>query len=359
MSIDNVLSIPATVETDHARVASGAGLNRQVDSDPFAAVELGDGAISAIASRLRRAARSNIPILFQGETGTGKEVFARTVHKASTRRDHAFVAVNCASIPESLIESVLFGHCPGAFTGASSRGAAGLVRQADRGTLFLDEIGDMPLTLQSSLLRVLAEGEIAPLGADKPVKVNIRVLCATHRNLNSLVCQGSFREDLLFRLRGLAVTLPPLRMRSDLRALIGSLMRHEALHAGHPFVLHEEAVAMLLSLPWPGNIRQLKQVLGTAISMSEGHHITARDVEDGLNGIGTDSSCDASARSQGAPPHSGGARNEDSAREELLCLLRRHRWNISGAAHETNAARSTIYRRMSRLQIVAPHLRDL
>ena len=361
MSTNNVLSISAVAAaaTDQTRAASGPSANLRVDSDPFASVELGDSVISVIASRLRRAARSDIPILFQGETGTGKEVFARTVHEASTRHEQAFVAVNCASIPESLIESLLFGHRPGAFTGASSREAVGLVRQADRGTLFLDEIGDMRLTLQSSLLRVLAEGEVTPLGADKPVKINIRVLCATHRDLNSLVREGKFREDLLFRLRGLAVTLPPLRRRSDVRALIASLMRQEALRAGHLFVLDEDAVALLLSLPWPGNIRELKQVLGAAISMSDDHHITTRDVEDSLHGIGSDSNCDASHGHEARCLANGGARNENSEREELLRLLRGHRWNISRVAHETNVARTTIYHRMSRLQIVPPHLRDL
>ena len=344
MSIDQVLSVPAMAAST---------------PDPFAAVELGDPTIDAITARLRRAARSNIPILFHGETGTGKEVFARTVHQASLRRDQPFVAVNCASIPENLIESVLFGHCAGAFTGATSRGATGLVRQADRGTLFLDEIGDMPLSLQSSLLRVLAEGEVTPLGAQKAVQVNIRVLCATHRDLASRVRQGLFREDLLFRLRGLTVTLPPLRARTDMRAVIYTLVRREAMLAGHPIAIGDDAMALLVSLPWPGNIRELKQVLCAAISMSEGECLSAADVRDSLHGIGSDTHPEPSVPpATSTTPHDV-PHHADGEREELLRLLRRHRWNISRAAHETNSARTTIYRRMSKLQIVPPHLRDL
>ncbi|CAG1019582.1 Acetoin catabolism regulatory protein [Burkholderiaceae bacterium] len=371
MSIENALARPVAAPAPENDRAHHPGRNWPLETDPFSAVELGDPTIETITARLRRAARSNIPILFNGETGTGKEVFARTVHEASLRRDQPFVAVNCASIPESLIESVLFGHCGGAFTGASSRGSPGLVRQADKGTLFLDEIGDMPLNLQSSLLRVLAEGEITPLGAQKAVRIDIRVLCATHRDLIALVRQGRFREDLLFRLRGLAVTLPPLRLRSDMRALIAKLVRRESLQAGHPISIGEDAVSLLLSLDWPGNIRELKQVLGAAISMSDDHRVTARDIEDSLHGIGTGigagtcghapANAHTPAPQMPAPPmhHGGVPPGEDNEREELLRLLRRHRWNISRAAHETNAARTTIYRRMSRLQIVPPHLRDL
>lgn len=191
------------------------------------------------------------------------------------------------------------------------------------------------------------------------------MLCATHRDLKSAVHQGTFREDLLFRLRGLAVTLPPLRMRSDIRAIIASLLRCEALRAGHPFFIDEEAVSMLLSLPWPGNIRELKQALGAAASMSENHHITVRDVQDSLHGIGTDAGCAASVEPQVRLRNTNDAadahfeRGELLEREELLSVLRRHRWNISRAAHETNAARTTIYRRMSRLNIVPPNLRGL
>ncbi len=166
-----------------------------------------------LADSLRLAVRvkdRNLPVLIQGETGSGKEVFARQLHQASQRRDRPFVALNCAAIPESLIESELFGYVAGAFTGASAKGMQGLLQQADGGTLFLDEIGDMPLALQTRLLRVLAEGEVAPLGASRRKAVDIQVICATHRDLETLVAAGEFREDLYFRLGGARFQLPPV-----------------------------------------------------------------------------------------------------------------------------------------------------
>lgn len=364
--MSSAYSIPVLeAEGQCQRHADGERVPPARSLDPFTAVDLGDKTISAIVSRLRRAAPSNVPILLQGETGTGKEVFAHTVHLASKRNQRPFVAVNCASLPESLIESVLFGYCPGAFTGANSRGATGLVRQADKGTLFLDEIGDMPLCLQSRLLRVLAEGEITPLGSHTATRVDIRVLCATHRDLPALVRLGQFREDLLFRLRGLSVTLPPLRLRSDARTLIVHLLGLEAARTGHAVSIDEEAIALLLSLPWPGNIRELKQVLSTAISMCDGAVISASDIQESLHGIGACPSPSATPAPAGDSRESPALANDHSTcppsseRDELLQLLRRHHWNISRAAQEAKSARTTIYRKMSRLQIVPPHLRDL
>lgn len=217
-----------------------------------------------IQEHLRLAARvkdRNLPVLVQGETGVGKEVFARQLHEHSARRDGPFVAVNCAAIPESLIESELFGYSPGAFTGASSKGMSGLLLQADGGTLFLDEIGDMPLALQTRLLRVLAEGEVAPLGAAKTRVVNIQVICASHRDLAALVSAGRFREDLYFRLGCARFCLPPLRERTDKLALINRLLEQEAHSSGVSLGIGQAALQLLLGYAWPGNVRQLRHVL--------------------------------------------------------------------------------------------------
>jgi transcriptional regulator of acetoin/glycerol metabolism len=325
--------------------------------DPFAALDLGDDAVATVVSRLGRAAQSNLPILLHGETGTGKELFARAVHAASPRRRAPFVAVNCASIPENLIESELFGYRPGAFTGASARGAKGLIQQADGGTLFLDEIGDMPLAMQSRLLRVLAEKEVTPVGSDTPVKTDFRVISATHRDLRSRAARGEFREDLMFRLHGLAVTLPALRTRSDIDELARRLLDAEQPAIGRKLTLSPCAKLLIRRLPWPGNIRQLKQVLTTAAWLGDASTIRATDIEAAL-----ETGCsDAALPSAQADPDGGSGAEGWRAGDErsvLLLSLKRNRWNVSLTAREFNTARTTIYRRMLRWGIVQPHLLD-
>ena len=252
----------------HVRLAPRASarrLEREVPDD--AALD------PRIAESLRLAVRvkdRNLPVLIQGETGAGKEVFARQLHQASARRDKPFVALNCAAIPESLIESELFGYVGGAFTGAAAKGMRGLLQQADGGTLFLDEIGDMPLGLQTRLLRVLAEGEVAPLGAARRQAVDIQVICATHRDLAALVAAGGFREDLYFRLGGARFELPPLRERSDRLALIRRILDEETAHCGVRIELGEAALECLLGYRWPGNVRQLRHVLRYACALCGG-----------------------------------------------------------------------------------------
>ena len=186
---------------------------------PLAALSGGDPALDDQIRRAARLVNAPISLLVTGETGSGKEVFAKALHHSSERRNGPFVAVNCAAIPESLIESELFGHLPGSFSGAGPKGKRGLIQEADGGTLFLDEIGDMPLSLQARLLRVLAEHELLPIGATRPVKVNLRVIAATHAPLDALVREHRFREDLYYRLNGAHLRLPPLRERQDLASL--------------------------------------------------------------------------------------------------------------------------------------------
>lgn len=226
----------------------------------------GDPQMEALLGKVQRVLNRDIPILILGETGTGKELLARAIHQESQRRRQPFVAVNCASIPESLIEAELFGYEEGAFTGARRKGAVGKILQADGGTLFLDEIGDMPLALQAHLLRVLQERHVVPLGSTKSVPVDVSIICATHRDVRAMIQAKAFREDLYYRLNGLAVRLPALRERSDLQALVRRLLTDEPGCA--LMRVSNEAMALFQGYGWPGNVRQLRNVLRTAAVMA-------------------------------------------------------------------------------------------
>ncbi|SDI15267.1 sigma-54-dependent Fis family transcriptional regulator [Pseudomonas panipatensis] len=309
------------------------------------ALAAGDGAEldPRIAENLRLAVRvkdRQLPLLIHGETGAGKEVFARQVHEASARRDKPFVALNCAAIPESLIESELFGYVAGAFTGASGKGMRGLLQQADGGTLFLDEIGDMPLALQTRLLRVLAEGEVAPLGAARRQAVDIQVICASHRDLAALVAAGAFREDLYFRLSGARFELPPLRERSDKLALIRRLLDEEATRCGLRLGLGGAALECLLGYRWPGNVRQLRHVLRYACAICGGDSIHLDDLPPDVRG-----ETPALAESDHA---------DCPERQSLLDALVRHRWKPGPAAQALGISRATLYRRVNQHGIEMP-----
>jgi transcriptional regulator of acetoin/glycerol metabolism len=309
---------------------------RRVKASATRLASVGPGELDPrLEESLRLAVRvkdRNLPVLIQGETGSGKEVFARQLHQASQRRDKPFVAVNCAAIPESLIESELFGYVAGAFTGASSKGMQGLLAQADGGTLFLDEIGDMPLSLQTRLLRVLAEGEVAPLGASRRQVVDIQVICASHRDLDARVAAGEFREDLYFRLNGACFRLPPLRERTDRLALINRILNEEAALCAAPVQLGSAALECLLGYRWPGNVRQLRQVLRYACAVCEADVIQLGDLPEQLRA--DDQTC---------------VENECSAspeRQALIDALVRHRWKPTAAAKALGISRATLYRRV-------------
>jgi transcriptional regulator with PAS, ATPase and Fis domain len=199
----------------------------------------------------KRLLNRKLNILIHGETGTGKEVIAKALHRSSVRANKPFVAVNCGAIPESLIESELFGYTAGAFTGGRTKGMKGLILQSDGGTLFLDEIGDMPLHLQTRLLRVLSEKEVLPLGADKPVPVDLTVIAASHRDLRNLIGAGSFREDLYYRLCGATLHLPALRDRADKRYLIEKVLAEESELLGMDAQLSLDAMHAMLCFAWP------------------------------------------------------------------------------------------------------------
>jgi len=242
-------------------------------------LDTGDAQIAATLQKVRRVINRDIPLLVMGETGTGKELLARAVHQDSNRARQPFVAVNCASIPESLIEAELFGYEEGAFTGARRKGAVGRIVQAHGGTLFLDEIGDMPLSLQARLLRVLQERNVTPLGSLKSIPVDIAVIGATHRNLREMIAAGTFREDLYYRLNGLVVRLPALRERTDLDVVARRILLAECPQDTPEIA--PSVLALFKAYAWPGNLRQLANVLRTAAVMGAGEsHICEQHLSD-------------------------------------------------------------------------------
>ena len=234
-----------------------------------------------VKRQARRAALTNSPVLLLGETGTGKELLAHAIHAASGRRHGPFISLNIAAVPDTLLEAEFFGVAPGAYTGADRKGRDGKFKLADGGTLFLDEIGDMPLALQAKLLRALQEGEIEPLGSNKLVPFDARVIAATSRDLTKLMYAGLFREDLFYRLNVLPIRVPPLRERqSDIAALVEVLGEDMALRSGaQPPELDAGALAILSAQLWRGNIRELRNVLEQAMMRSDSHRITALQLQ--------------------------------------------------------------------------------
>ncbi|MEY3447162.1 MAG: Acetoin catabolism regulatory protein [Pseudomonadota bacterium] len=301
---------------------------------PLAALSGGDPAMDLQIKRAAMLVNSPISLLITGETGSGKEYFAKAIHASGVRSQRPFVAVNCAAIPEALIESELFGHLPGSFSGATSRGKRGLVQEADGGTLFLDEIGDMPLALQARLLRVLSEREVLPVGALRPVPVNIRVIAATHAPLEALVRAGTFRDDLYYRLNGAHFSLPPLRARQDRGAMVQRLLGQRTLTSA--------AMAQLMAHDWPGNLRELKNAMDYACSMREHGDIDTDDLPM-LCGSG------AALAEPPKPPTT----NPDA--DAWLQALRAAHWNVSAVARTLGLSRMTLYRRMKRAGVVPPN----
>src|SRR6478735_3929304 len=248
----------------------------------------GSPAAVEVKRQARRAALSSSPVLLLGETGTGKELLAHAIHAASARASGPLVSVNIAAVPDTLLEAEFFGVAPGAFTGADRKGRDGKFKLADGGTLFLDEIGDMPLALQPKLLRALQEGEIEPLGSNKVVPFDARVIAATSRDLGALVREGRFREDLYYRLNVLPIRVPPLReRRADIPSLVEVLGEDMAMRNGTPPPeLAPDAMALLMAQAWRGNIRELRNVLEQAAMRSDTHRIDVKQVEEVLRDAG-------------------------------------------------------------------------
>jgi len=287
-----------------------------------------------------RIAKSRVPVMIEGPTGAGKEVFARALHAASDRAARPFVALNCAAIPESLIESELFGYRPGAFTGARKEGMRGKVLQSSGGTLFLDEIGDMPLALQTRLLRVLEEQEVMPLGTEVPVKVDLHVISASHRNVRSMIARGEFREDLYYRLNGITLELPPLAARSDKERLIREFLAAETSD-DRPAAIEVAAFQRLLAYDWPGNVRELRNVIRTALAICDGGVVRLSDLPGELRNESIRHSAPASQHP--AP--------ESTVREDVLRHIRECDGNMSLTAERLGISRNTLYRRCKRLGI--------
>ncbi len=309
----------------------------------------GDPVLQRHLAKAERLVNANVSILLLGETGTGKERFAKALHESSSRANAPFVAVNCAAIPESLIESELFGYVPGTFTGAQTKGKRGLILEANGGTLFLDEIGDMPLSLQARLLRVLAEREVLPLGAVNPLPVNLRVISATHQDLVQQIEAGRFRDDLYYRLNGAIFTLPPLRERQDFEWLVRRLLEPQA---ATPPQVSPEAMRLLRQHTWPGNIRELRNVLEFAAAVCHNQWVLPQDLPEQFHPSGLVPPLLLNLSSEALP------RTPEQERSQALeAALIRNQWNISKTTREVGLSRATIYRHMERYGIVPPNRR--
>ncbi|MFN3623722.1 MAG: sigma-54-dependent Fis family transcriptional regulator [Hyphomicrobium sp.] len=327
---------PAQSSTQRAPVAAQGnwlGLEALAGRDPTMLEHL---------RTIKQLVDKRLPILLHGETGTGKEEFARGIHLAGARANGPFVAIDCSSIPESLIESELFGYETGTFTGARREGRKGRIAEANGGTLFLDEIGDMPLQLQTRLLRVLAQSEVVPLGSTKPTKVDFNVICASHQDLPKLVSDGRFRQDLYYRIAGIRLELPPLRARADKADVILSALAIEAAHMGldNPPRLSPKALQILVAQPWAGNMRELRLAMRYALACADRDEIEHTRLPTWLDLNAGD----------GASPVAG----EEVIAPDLVDVLERNGWCISDAASELSVSRQTLYRWIKKLEINRP-----
>jgi transcriptional regulator of acetoin/glycerol metabolism len=306
-----------------------------------AAIEpgLGDERVEKAARQGQRLLEKNVPLLVLGETGVGKEVFVKALHRASSRADQPMIAVNCAAIPSELVEAELFGYEKGAFTGAHHKGSIGLIRKADKGTLFLDEIGDMPLPVQARLLRVLQERCVQPVGSSELYPVDIRVISATHCSLREHVQNGRFRQDLYYRISGLNLELPPLRERSDKAGLVLAIWeqhREPQQTAG----FEPQVMELFERHPWPGNLRQLSNVIQVALALADDQPISTEHLPE-------DFFADLAIGCESVEPET--ALNRRAALdtpEELNELLQAAGGNISQLAKQLGVSRNTLYKRL-------------
>ena len=322
------------------------GLRRAVRGRWSADALLGASpAMAAVRQALREAAQVTATVLITGKSGTGKELAARAIHFEGPRAAGPFVPVNCAAIPESLFESTLFGHRKGAFTGAESQ--TGFVEQSSGGTLFLDEVGEIPLSQQPKLLRVLQDSELTPLGAARPVKVDLRVVAATNRDLEAMVRRGAFREDLFWRLDVLRVKLPELRERAeDVPALAEHLLTEIAREQGAPSLgFTEAALDALRRHSWPGNVRELRNVLERALLSARGRRVDATDLPAHVR---------AGAPAAAAPAASGPLTLVDVERDHIAKVLSLYEWNRSAAAKALGIDRRTLFSKIQRYGLVGP-----
>jgi transcriptional regulator of acetoin/glycerol metabolism len=324
---------------------------RGAQLDALAQLDTGDLRWSSAADKARRVADKPIPLLIQGESGVGKELFAHAVHDTGPRRGKPFVAINCAAVPENLIEAELFGYAPGAFTGARRDGSLGRLREAQGGTLFLDEIGDMPLPMQARLLRVLQERQVSPLGGGPAVPVDFALMCATHCKLREAAEQGRFRSDLYYRINGLTVQLPPLRERTDFdvltQRLLVDLNPQRSLHVA------PELLSRLSQLHWPGNLRQYASALRTASAMLDPHETCidwahlSDDLQEDLTAYAQPTSAQAAVVGVTSKRSSLVQNLQELSRSAMRQAIESNRGNMSQAARQLGISRQTLYRKLN------------
>ena len=347
LTVDNALRL-SRLEDENRELRHRLGKHELVGSGP---------AIKKLLAQIERVAASETRVCILGETGTGKELVARAIHEKSPRHENPFITLNCAAVPAELIESELFGHEKGAFTGAAAK-HVGKFEQADGGTLFLDEIGDMPVAMQAKLLRVLEEGEVERVGGDKPVRVNVRVVVATHRNLEDLVKQNAFRRDLFHRIYVFPLALPPLRERpEDFPELTAHFAGQVAAQNGwKQKIFADDAIAELRKYGWPGNVRELRNIVERLVLLAADETITAADVRLILP------TSEAGAGS-GAVVASGNAngtlaeRTEAFEREVMLAEIRRHNFHMTNVARALGLERSHLYKKCQQMGIDLQSLR--
>ena len=337
-----VLFAQVHIDPSAQSIAPTVKLTAPKPDDALARLDTGDVRWHNATEKVRRIAGKPIPLLIHGESGVGKELFARAVHESSPRRDGPFVAINCAALPENLIEAELFGYVAGAFTGARKEGCAGYLREANGGTLFLDEIGDMPIAMQTRLLRVLQERQVTPLGGGRPVNVDFSLICATHCNLREAADKGIFRSDLYYRINGLTITLPALRERNDFQSLTERLLID--INPGRNIYLAPELLVQLCQHPWPGNLRQYASVLRTASAMLDINeecidwsHLS----DDLLEELSTRAPRQKMSTTDPMP---------QNLKELSLAAIRETlescRGNVSAAARQLGISRQTLYRKL-------------
>ncbi len=336
LTVENVLKVQR-LESENRQLRQRLGKHEIVWSGEV---------MRMVMAQVERVASSESRVCILGETGTGKELVARTLHERSPRASGPFVALNCAAVPAELIESELFGHEKGSFTGAAGR-HIGKFEQAEGGTLFLDEIGDMPLAMQAKLLRVLEENEIERIGGDKPVAVNVRVLVATHRNLESLVHDGKFRQDLFHRIYVFPLSLPPLReRREDIPVLVEHFATQVCGQNGwKPFSFGDETIAELARYSWPGNVRELRNVVERLMLLSTDGTVELETVRAALPSAGANLPSGAA----GSGPLT--ERVQNFEREVLVAELRRSNYHITNAAKALGLERSHFYKKAEQLGI--------
>jgi two-component system, NtrC family, nitrogen regulation response regulator NtrX len=341
LAIENALRL-SRLEAENQELRHRVGKHELVGSGP---------AMKKLLAEIERVAHSETRVCILGETGTGKELVARAIHEKSARRDNPFVTLNCAAVPADLIESALFGHEKGSFTGAAAK-HLGKFEQADGGTLFLDEIGDMPLNMQAKLLRVLEEGEVERVGGEKSIRVDVRVIVATHRNLENLVRENGFRQDLFHRIYVFPVQLPSLRERTaDLPELVEHFARQVAVQNGWKEKSFEsEAIQALQQYSWPGNVRELRNIVERLILLSVDGAVTAEEVRSVLP-----VSVNPVAGNNGANPVAAtgtlAERTEAFEREALIGEIRRQNFHMTNVARALGLERSHLYKKCQQLGI--------